>query len=363
MSFNNDTTLAVNEVRAEVQNQNWRDLPRDIPLDSVVVLRYEKRSKSENKGKVPTEMELVLEQTQQGTSYEVSVSAEGVEELKRKVKIKGEKKEALLTLRKKPEHQSDTQVITVKMEILLEPTSNKLMVDPHRFEGCLKLEVKVNGRFVENDPIKQDWRSRKKMLLSIEAVGKWVLRMAQLRFVENDPIKQDWRSRKKVHIFQYVVKKWKLVLLIGLAIGLVAFFNNIAVENIARFKLILTGNLMLKISNAILEAEDCVIYISAQEVFDDTFSPTIEVAIRLQINTKFDFAKDALVQVALRLRGDLFEREGALSTASREFDKRMHMYFSHIFKRDNTITYTCMLIHVRVICYIFHFVDKENEEE
>ncbi|GKC33796.1 hypothetical protein Tco_1046180 [Tanacetum coccineum] len=31
-------------------------------------------------------------------SYEVSVSAEGVEELKRKVKIKDEKKEALLTL-------------------------------------------------------------------------------------------------------------------------------------------------------------------------------------------------------------------------------------------------------------------------
>ncbi|GJT08214.1 hypothetical protein Tco_0842676 [Tanacetum coccineum] len=44
-------------------------------------------------------MELVLEQTQQGTSYEVSVSAKGVEELKRKVKINGEKKEALLTLR------------------------------------------------------------------------------------------------------------------------------------------------------------------------------------------------------------------------------------------------------------------------
>ncbi|GKD41703.1 hypothetical protein Tco_1261910, partial [Tanacetum coccineum] len=82
--------------------QNWRDLPRDIPVDSVVVLRYEKRSKTENKGKVLTEMELVLEQTQQGTSYEVSVSAEGVEELKRRVKINGEKKEALLTLRQKP---------------------------------------------------------------------------------------------------------------------------------------------------------------------------------------------------------------------------------------------------------------------
>ncbi|GKC10341.1 hypothetical protein Tco_1007123 [Tanacetum coccineum] len=48
-------------------------------------------------------MELVLEQTQQGTSYEVSVSAKGVEELKRKVKIKDEKKEAILTLRQKPD--------------------------------------------------------------------------------------------------------------------------------------------------------------------------------------------------------------------------------------------------------------------
>ncbi|GJX88643.1 hypothetical protein Tco_0340657 [Tanacetum coccineum] len=82
-------------------SQNRRNLPRDIPLDSVVVLRYEKRSKSENKGRVPTEMELVLEQTLQGTSYEFSISAKGVEELKRKVKIKGEKKEALLTLRQK----------------------------------------------------------------------------------------------------------------------------------------------------------------------------------------------------------------------------------------------------------------------
>ncbi|GJS53259.1 hypothetical protein Tco_0626621 [Tanacetum coccineum] len=47
-------------------SQNRRDLPRDNPLVSVEVLRYDiKRSKSENKGIVPTEMELVLEQTQQ----------------------------------------------------------------------------------------------------------------------------------------------------------------------------------------------------------------------------------------------------------------------------------------------------------
>nr|GEX19176.1 hypothetical protein [Tanacetum cinerariifolium] len=58
-------------------------------------------------------MELVLEQTQQGTSYEVSISTEGVKELKRKVKIKGEKKEAILTLR------FDTSVGNPDKEILL----------------------------------------------------------------------------------------------------------------------------------------------------------------------------------------------------------------------------------------------------
>ena len=51
----------------------------------------EKRRKV-RKGKVPTEIELELEQTQQGSSYEVLVSTEGVEELKRNELKKGEKK-------------------------------------------------------------------------------------------------------------------------------------------------------------------------------------------------------------------------------------------------------------------------------
>ncbi|GKB14285.1 hypothetical protein Tco_0848208 [Tanacetum coccineum] len=58
-------------------------------------------SKYENKVIVLTEMELELEQTQQGSSHEVSVSTEGVEELKRNVRIKGVKKEALHSLRQK----------------------------------------------------------------------------------------------------------------------------------------------------------------------------------------------------------------------------------------------------------------------
>ncbi|CAN6458292.1 unnamed protein product [Victoria cruziana] len=64
--------------------------------------------------------------------------------------------------------------------------------------------------------------------------------------VENDVFKEDWRSRKKVQIFQYVVLKWTLALLIGLGTGLVGFFNNLAVENIAGFKLLITNNLMLQ---------------------------------------------------------------------------------------------------------------------
>ena len=41
---------------------------------------------------MPTEIELELEQTQQGSSNEVSVSTEGVEKLKRNDMRKGEKK-------------------------------------------------------------------------------------------------------------------------------------------------------------------------------------------------------------------------------------------------------------------------------
>ncbi|KAL3515761.1 hypothetical protein ACH5RR_022663 [Cinchona calisaya] len=64
--------------------------------------------------------------------------------------------------------------------------------------------------------------------------------------IENELFKQDWRSRTKVEIFQYVFLKWTLALLIGLCTGLVGFFNNLAVENIAGFKLLLTSKLLLK---------------------------------------------------------------------------------------------------------------------
>ncbi|GJZ42708.1 retrovirus-related pol polyprotein from transposon TNT 1-94 [Tanacetum coccineum] len=71
-----------------------------------------KRSKCENKGIVPTEMELVLEYTQQGASHEVSV-------ILRVLRI------ILVIL---PEHPSDNEGIPKKRKTTsIEPTSNKLL--------------------------------------------------------------------------------------------------------------------------------------------------------------------------------------------------------------------------------------------
>nr|GEZ37981.1 hypothetical protein [Tanacetum cinerariifolium] len=71
-------------------------------------------------GRMPTKIEIALEQSQQGVSNDVLVIIEGVEELKRN--------SPSIFLENLPEHPSDTKVFTVKMEILLEPTSNKLLV-------------------------------------------------------------------------------------------------------------------------------------------------------------------------------------------------------------------------------------------
>nr|GEV54673.1 hypothetical protein [Tanacetum cinerariifolium] len=61
-------------------SQNWKDLHTDIPLVRIEVLRYDKKEKNSEKGKMRTKIELTLKQTQQGVSDEVLVSIEEVEE-------------------------------------------------------------------------------------------------------------------------------------------------------------------------------------------------------------------------------------------------------------------------------------------
>ncbi|GJS35241.1 hypothetical protein Tco_0533623 [Tanacetum coccineum] len=68
-----------------------------IQKNDVCSQQFRPRSSMSNDGRMPTKIELTLEQSQQGVSNDVLVSIEGVEELKRNVWIKGEKKEALLT--------------------------------------------------------------------------------------------------------------------------------------------------------------------------------------------------------------------------------------------------------------------------
>ncbi|GJR28336.1 retrotransposon protein, putative, ty1-copia subclass [Tanacetum coccineum] len=59
-----------------------------------------------------------------------------------------------------PEHQSDTQVITVKMEILLEPTSNKLMVAGNLVkEILLKLNLPDHRILKDGGEVKEFQRS------------------------------------------------------------------------------------------------------------------------------------------------------------------------------------------------------------
>ncbi|GKB34043.1 hypothetical protein Tco_0878985 [Tanacetum coccineum] len=52
---------------------NRRNLPRDIPLDTIEVLSYDTKGVKVRKGKMQTKTELTLEQTQQGVSNEVLI--------------------------------------------------------------------------------------------------------------------------------------------------------------------------------------------------------------------------------------------------------------------------------------------------
>ncbi|KAL9271051.1 Chloride channel protein CLC-c-like protein, partial [Drosera capensis] len=110
-------------------------------------------------------------------------------------------------------------------------------------------------------------RRRTNMTSQIAVIGSNLCPIESLDYeiIENELFKQDWRSRKKVQIFQYVFLKWALVLLIGLSTGVVGFFNNIAVENIAGFKLLLTSDLMSdgKYFKAFLVYAGCNIVLAA----------------------------------------------------------------------------------------------------
>nr|UTD53585.1 chloride channel B [Casuarina glauca] len=63
---------------------------------------------------------------------------------------------------------------------------------------------------------------------------------------ENDLFKHDWRRRSKAQVLQYIFLKWSLASLVGLLTGLIATFINLAIENIAGYKLLFIVDLIQK---------------------------------------------------------------------------------------------------------------------
>uniref|UniRef100_M4EW02 Chloride channel protein n=1 Tax=Brassica campestris TaxID=3711 RepID=M4EW02_BRACM len=61
---------------------------------------------------------------------------------------------------------------------------------------------------------------------------------------ENDLFKHDWRKRSKTQVLQYIFLKWTFACLVGLFTGLIATLINLAVENIAGYKLLAVGHFL-----------------------------------------------------------------------------------------------------------------------
>ncbi|GAV83584.1 CBS domain-containing protein/Voltage_CLC domain-containing protein, partial [Cephalotus follicularis] len=96
-------------------------------------------------------------------------------------------------------------------------------------------------------PLLSSQRSIINSTSQIAIVGSNVSPIESLDYeiAENDLFKQDWRARDTSQIIQYVFMKWLLCFLVGLIVSLIGFFNNLAVENVAGVKFVITSNMML----------------------------------------------------------------------------------------------------------------------
>ncbi|CAM8966316.1 unnamed protein product [Rhodiola kirilowii] len=81
--------------------------------------------------------------------------------------------------------------------------------------------------------------------LAIVGANLCPIQSLDYEIIENDFFKQDWRSRGKPQMFQYIFIKWSLCFLIGFIVALIGFCNNLAVENLAGVKFVITSNMML----------------------------------------------------------------------------------------------------------------------
>ncbi|CAM8942075.1 unnamed protein product [Rhodiola kirilowii] len=128
------------------------------------------------------------------------------------------------------------------------PAAVLMEVDPSNCKETAEHSV-VQGDGHERDPeshsLHQSLLTRRRTLStsSLAIVGAKVSHIESLDYEinENDLFKQDWRSRSSIQVLQYIILKWTFSFLVGLLTGIIATLINLAVENIAGYKLLLVS--------------------------------------------------------------------------------------------------------------------------
>ncbi|PKU82223.1 putative chloride channel-like protein CLC-g isoform X1 [Dendrobium catenatum] len=107
----------------------------------------------------------------------------------------------------------------------------------------------INAAVDETDPLlAKHNRTISKSTSQLALVGSRVCPIESLDFeiAENELLNQDLRARSdRVEFFGYLILKWVLCFIIGVLSGCVGFFFNLAIENIAGVKFVVTSNMML----------------------------------------------------------------------------------------------------------------------
>ncbi|CAL0299181.1 unnamed protein product [Lupinus luteus] len=101
----------------------------------------------------------------------------------------------------------------------------------------------VEERDPEHNPLNEPLLIKRNRTLSgnpLALVGSKVSYIESLDYEinENDLFKQDWRSRSRTQVLQYIFLKWLLAFLVGFLTGIIATLINLAIENIAGYKLL-----------------------------------------------------------------------------------------------------------------------------
>ncbi|XP_059669979.1 chloride channel protein CLC-b-like [Cornus florida] len=108
----------------------------------------------------------------------------------------------------------------------------------HNMEG----QEDEEERDPESNTLHQPLLKRSRTLSStpLAMVGAKVSYIESLDYEinENDLFRHDWRSRTKSQVLQYIFLKWTLAFLVGLLTGIIATLINLAIENIAGYKLL-----------------------------------------------------------------------------------------------------------------------------